>query len=299
LDSAYAIAASEPMDALEVSDGIARLVATSLLATDLGGNIVRYRLLDTTRAFAKQKLAESGEEPAIARRHAIHCLGLLEHAESDWENKTQDEWLKVHGGWIDDLRPALDWAFSPDGDPAVGIALTTTSAPLWFVLSLGDEFCERAEHALQHLAASSLVDSELELKLNLWLGAAIFNARGIIPRLSEVSNRALEIAAHHDLPIYQIRQLWKLSGERCVSDDYRATLALAERLASTVAARPRRVTMPNRRSIPGNFRPRAPMSVSINTTTGSPRVPISRASSGSRVSRIAPPKSPSNASPTP
>jgi hypothetical protein len=54
----------------------------------------------------------------------------------------------------------------------LGIALTVASAPLWFALSLVDEYCDRAKRALGHVAAASLSDSELEMKLNMWLSGA-------------------------------------------------------------------------------------------------------------------------------
>ena len=52
------------------SDGLANLVVKSLVAADVGGSLTRYRLLETTRAYALEKLAESGELDAVARRHA-------------------------------------------------------------------------------------------------------------------------------------------------------------------------------------------------------------------------------------
>jgi len=51
---------------------VLRLVAKSLVSADVGGAVAQYRLLDTTRAYALQKLAESGELEAPERRHAEH-----------------------------------------------------------------------------------------------------------------------------------------------------------------------------------------------------------------------------------
>src|SRR3546814_8866134 len=70
LESATAVAAGAEISAPAVVDGVANLVAKSLLTADVGGAVVRYRLLDTTRAYALEKLIESGERAQLARRHA-------------------------------------------------------------------------------------------------------------------------------------------------------------------------------------------------------------------------------------
>jgi hypothetical protein len=66
---------------------------------------------------------------------------------------------------LDDLRAALDWAFAPEGDPALGVALTITAVPLWFQLSLLGECRVRVEHALSTLRAMADRDGGRELEL--------------------------------------------------------------------------------------------------------------------------------------
>lgn len=94
---------------------IANLVAKSLLAADIYGAKPRFRLPETTRAYALEKLVESGEREQIARRHAQYCHDLFERAEAEWEVRSRAEWLAEYAASIDDLRTALDWAFLPRG----------------------------------------------------------------------------------------------------------------------------------------------------------------------------------------
>src|SRR5262249_5526877 len=61
LDAATAVAACAEIPGADVVDAVASLVGKSLLSTDVGGAIVRYRLLETTRAYAREKLVESAE----------------------------------------------------------------------------------------------------------------------------------------------------------------------------------------------------------------------------------------------
>jgi predicted ATPase len=70
-------------------DGVANLALKSFLTADITHEIVQYRLLETTRAYASEKLADSGEGPALAQRHAEHYLELIKAAERDWETQPQ------------------------------------------------------------------------------------------------------------------------------------------------------------------------------------------------------------------
>src|SRR6266850_1895911 len=124
LDAATAVAASVDIPASEVADLVANLVGKSLLSADVGGAIAHYRLLETTRAYAREKLVESSEIDAVARRHADYYRDLIQHAEAELETRPSAEWLPAYRPHIDDLRAALDWAFSPSGDVGVGVALT-------------------------------------------------------------------------------------------------------------------------------------------------------------------------------
>jgi predicted ATPase len=242
LEAATALAESPDISQPTVLDALVNLVAKSLVTADVSGATTYYRLLELTRAYAGEKLAHSNQAVPLARRHAAYCCAILENAESDWDKLSKPEWLGTYAGWIGDVRAALDWSFSPEGDTAVGIALTAASIPLWFALSLVSEFQERGERALANIGGTRLADSELEMKLNVSLGAAIFNVRGPVPGMSARYARALEIAERLGATNYQLRALWGLASERYVQGDYHAALAyserfgrLAERLGDTAA----------------------------------------------------------------
>ena len=84
----------------------------------------------------------------IARRHAEQCRRLFERAEGEALARPAAEWLAEYAAEIGNLRTALDWAFSPDGDGSIGVALTAAAVPLWMRLSLPEECRGRAERAL-------------------------------------------------------------------------------------------------------------------------------------------------------
>jgi predicted ATPase len=72
----FTLVAATAVAAAEVVACVANLVAKSLIAADVGGALQRYRLLETTRAYALEKLAASGELEAVKRRYAEHLRDL-------------------------------------------------------------------------------------------------------------------------------------------------------------------------------------------------------------------------------
>src|SRR5271166_2050184 len=136
LAAASAIIASGEIAPADIVDGIANLVAKSLVTVVAGSTVAGHRLLDTMRAYGLEKLAESGEREWLARRHAEHYRDLFERAEAEWETRPTVAWPSEHAAVIANLRAALDWAFSSDGDPPIGVALTAAAVPVWMQLSL-------------------------------------------------------------------------------------------------------------------------------------------------------------------
>ncbi len=85
MEAAIALASGTERAAVNAVDTITGLIEKSLVATDLSGNVVHYRLLGTTRAYALEKLKASGEADSIARCHAAYFRELARQAEADWE----------------------------------------------------------------------------------------------------------------------------------------------------------------------------------------------------------------------
>ncbi|EQD41084.1 protein kinase/LuxR family transcriptional regulator, partial [mine drainage metagenome] len=151
LEAAGRVVADTALAEWEVVGRIAELVDKSLVVADTSGAERRYRLLETTHAYAMEKLADSGEFGPLARLHARHFHTHLNDALTVWERMPSIEWLEKLGPEIDNVRVALDWAFAPDGDPALGIELAASSYLLWYLLSLMQEGRSRLERATASL----------------------------------------------------------------------------------------------------------------------------------------------------
>jgi predicted ATPase/DNA-binding winged helix-turn-helix (wHTH) protein len=237
LDAAGAVAATVDIPASEVADSVANLVGKSLVSTDVGGVIVYYRLLETTRAYAREKLIESAEFDHFTRRHAEYYRDLFQRAEAESETRPTAEWLPAYRPHIDDLRAALDWAFSPSGDVGVGMALTAAAVPLWAHLSLWTECRARVEQAIASLGRQVPSDPRRDMRLYLALGQVLLQNlhASTRPEVDAALTKALELAEITDDGRYRLAALHGLYLARLYPGEYRNALDLAEKFR-TVAA---------------------------------------------------------------
>ena len=123
LESAQELAADDRLDEWAVLDHLGALVDKSLVTVD-GGSPARYRMLETTRAFALERLASRGTTADMMRRHAEVMLDCFERIYQDVRNGTPSALVidKLVAD-LDNLRGALQWAADSDGDHRIAIAL--------------------------------------------------------------------------------------------------------------------------------------------------------------------------------
>ena len=212
---------------------LANLVDKSLVSADIGGNVVAYRLLDTTRAYGQQKLLECGEFNDTSRRHAEYFLKLFTPAEADLSALPMPEWLDIYARHIDNLRGALGWAFSKDGDAPLGIALTISGAPLWFQLSLADECRRRFEQALSGLDGPD-ADQRQRMRL-LALRSCVVSVSTMADGRNPLSV-VLELADALNDDDHRALALWALWATHTIRGELDQALARAERFRQTAEA---------------------------------------------------------------
>jgi predicted ATPase/DNA-binding winged helix-turn-helix (wHTH) protein len=230
LEAARSVAAENPVDGGHVVEAIASLVAKSLIATEIGATSVRYRLLDTTRAYAQGKLIRSDEGTAVALRHATYYRGILERTDSAASQLSTHIVPASHREHVSNIRAALEWTFSAQGNRDLGVALAAASAPLFLEMSLLSECRVWMERAIAvHDAVPWDARREMEIQAALSL-SLIFTKRDCEEVRAAVV-RGLALAEELSYPLLEIRLLtaWHFSLTR--SGDFRGTLALAQRSA--------------------------------------------------------------------
>jgi predicted ATPase/DNA-binding winged helix-turn-helix (wHTH) protein len=227
LHAAVAVAAFGDQNEISVMDGIGNLISKSLVSSDLARRTPRYRLLDTTRAYIREKLIESGEGRDVARRHALHYLEVLDgesrsSAASDGRGDTQarDD--------LGNIRVALAWSLSDDGDPEVGTSLAAAAGPLLVDLSLLSECCTWASRGIDALNESTR-GTLREINLQAALGHSLMFTEGNSERVRECFRRGVELARKLDQPLTELRLLGGLHLYHERTGNYRGAVEFAER----------------------------------------------------------------------
>ncbi|OXI92612.1 MULTISPECIES: winged helix-turn-helix domain-containing protein [Burkholderia] len=171
IEAVRAVVGPNGLAGADLLDTIAGLVSKSLLILETAHGAPRYRLLTTTRAYAQQQLDAHGDGAAAARAHAGYFLELFRQAAhgggaqgGDQGGSTRLEAVRRELG---NLRAALDWAFSANGDTALGVALAAVAVPCLFDLSLVDECSERARVALDTMRDADTTAEAADARVRL------------------------------------------------------------------------------------------------------------------------------------
>jgi non-specific serine/threonine protein kinase len=171
VDAASAVASDAGIDGFAVIDLLSRLVERSLVVADTSSGDTRYRMLETTRAYGLEKLAEGREIHEVKQQHARYFRDRFAPALDDWLLKPGAEWRERYWSELDDVRAALDWALGPGGDSSIGIALAGGSGVLWSTLGFFGEAIRWFNTAIARVDAHTPESDQA--RLWLWLGRLV------------------------------------------------------------------------------------------------------------------------------
>jgi len=232
LESACKVIGAVGPSEADVAENVVELVAKSLIVTDPPGAQPRFRLLETTRAYALVELATSGERDEISRRHAEYYRDLLEAARKGRApaNSSPNTLLAE----IDNIRAALTWAFSPGGNASMGVALAAASAPVWLGLSLLTECRDWMRKAIGVLDADSRT-TRIEMVLQSALASSQIFTRSMGGGAFAAWTKAADLAANLQDAGNELNALLILWAFQIRRPDYREALALALRFEAVAA----------------------------------------------------------------
>jgi predicted ATPase/class 3 adenylate cyclase/DNA-binding CsgD family transcriptional regulator len=128
LDAAHAVAGGE-MQRFQVLDLLTLLVDKSLVVADNAGGATRYRLLETLRQYAQEKLGESGEADTVRSRHRDHYTALAAVLDAPAE-RDYEQLIERAEAEIENLRAAFGWS-RENSDVELALALASSLQPLW------------------------------------------------------------------------------------------------------------------------------------------------------------------------
>jgi predicted ATPase/DNA-binding winged helix-turn-helix (wHTH) protein len=197
LEAALAVAEGGGIDGSEIADTLGNLVNKSLIGVLTGSRGPSYRLLDTTRAYALEKLANSGEQDAIARRHASFSIEVLE---SNPVNLFDLDFTEAAVGAVRDylgnIRAALEWSFGPCGDDLTAVRLAAAASQLFLAMSLLLECRAWMEKAIDRMTPDC--DHRHQVKIHAALALSLMYTEGNSERVREAFHTALNFVQQHD-----------------------------------------------------------------------------------------------------
>ncbi len=152
LEAAEAICSGETVDEADVLDLLSRLVEKSLVVSESMPGEARFRLLETIRQYAREKLMDSAEAGDALRRHRDWYLSVVTRIEPQFFGPRQGSGLAELDREHDNVRAALEWSADEPGEAAAGLRL---AAALWRFWEIRGHVEEGLAWLERMLAASS------------------------------------------------------------------------------------------------------------------------------------------------
>ncbi|WP_027055234.1 ATP-binding protein [Mesorhizobium erdmanii] len=214
---------------INVLEWIASLVTKSLVIQErIPG---RWRLLETTRAYGYEKLTELSEKKEAQRRHAEFFRYMCSPDRGGrmglWPPGPQNIGRLV--AELDNVRTALEWCFSKDGDPVLGVPLTVAYVPVWHYLGLMAESSERCEVAIERQNPEHDHDERLLMQL-LMRSTGGLGASQRRHKTHSTAAKSLEIAKRLKDRDWESRSLRLIWACHLFNGDVSSSLPIAKQL---------------------------------------------------------------------
>lgn len=178
LDTAEAVCAGERVETTDVLDLLTHLVDKSLVALEENAAAPRYRMLETIRQYARERLLDAQESERLRDRHLSFFVELAEHAEPILQSGQRADWMPRLEAEHDNLSAALEWACERDLETARWLA----GLLRWF-WSLGDHLSEA------HAWYERVLGSGERLEQTKGTALALLGAGTIFPFLAAAQAR--------------------------------------------------------------------------------------------------------------
>jgi predicted ATPase/DNA-binding winged helix-turn-helix (wHTH) protein len=228
LDAALEVVTSATLDRSTVLGAMDSLIAKSIVATRPVGAMVRYRLLDATRAYVLEIKIDDAEAADLAVRHAAYYRRWSEQNGIEWSSLATGEERIPYFAAVNNVRAALEWCFGANGNTDIGVGLAAAAAPVFLAMSLLAEchrWSERAIFALDAAARGGLD----EMRLQAALGVSLMFMRGGRDAARVALERSLVIAEERGDALDQMRLLAPLNMFHLRAGDFATALQYAKR----------------------------------------------------------------------
>lgn len=194
LEAAERVTSGEGLERLDIVELLGRLVDGSMVVAE-GTDRIRYRMLETVRQYAQDRLAGSGESDLVRRRHAEWIAAIADGVEEGLRGSDQATWMARLRAENDNLRAALSW--SADSDPELGLRIAAGLGRYWYLFG---PYVQAEEWLDQFLAAADPTPSSRRALAMRWQAAMLW-LQGRFDEGSAVARRAIREAEEANDPV--------------------------------------------------------------------------------------------------
>jgi predicted ATPase len=238
LESAEQVCAGDGIDASEVAVHLTSLIDKSLVLTDELAGATRYRMLETVRQYALDRLRESSEEAQRRARHLTCFRSLAEKFSTEFGGPQQRTWLARVASDHDNLRAALAW--SAESSPAEGLRLAAAMDHFWRVRG---HFAEGREWLARLLDAAPIAHPTRERAAGLFAAALMASMQGDYVAGKRLLKESLALFREIEDPNGVARVLSGLAWLSMVQGDYPEAEVLARESVDSKRATGSRVNL--------------------------------------------------------
>jgi predicted ATPase/class 3 adenylate cyclase len=188
---------------LDTLDGLGRLVDRSLVVVVHAG-ATRYRMLETIRQYAGDRLLANGEADRLRTRHVAWFRRLALDAATGLDGPDMVAWFARLEAELDNLRAALDWAF--EADPQAALEISTGLSRYWRSRTMGLEGVDRMRQAVELARRWRSMPSDLPeveravLEARVTVGLLLLVAFGGAPSRATLADQAIAISRESGNP---------------------------------------------------------------------------------------------------
>lgn len=170
LAAAETVCDAEPISAGDVLDILSSLVEKSLVLLEEGEDAGRYRMLETIRDYASEKLGLASDAADVAVRHCVHYFNESKEANHGMMGPDQAEWIQRVEADLDNIRAATAFALAGGVDPVIVVKMAVAMQGFWILRGYATEGRGVVRSAL---ALPSIQGSDIAHAWALYVGAAL------------------------------------------------------------------------------------------------------------------------------
>ena len=190
LEAVETICGSEPLDPVDVLDLITSLVEKSLLRVVESDEGARYRMLETIRDYAREKIIMRDEQVKLATGHCEYFLAMATESNRGMEGPDEAQWTRKLEEALDDMRAAIALSLNGGADPTDSVRFESALMGFWI---LRGYVSEGRNYVKASLALPAVREHEAARGHALYVGAALADSQGFHAEAQRLLEECLEL----------------------------------------------------------------------------------------------------------